>query len=206
MRGRPFADGATDVVLTVAAPADLQPEWRGLVVDAADRPIAGAVVRTKLWSPLGGLGSTVLLANSFVAGADGRVVVPGQCGDGVTVTVEAPGCVTMTLARRELHGPALRLGRVAYLRWLGRKAPESVNQLRLELHDADDRPLAIEGPYMGSWYSSSTFYLTGARSGVLAVSELATTLVVYSDDGAEHRDEPHRYPIRLTAGEVTTID
>src|SRR5262249_54958808 len=116
----PFADGATDVVLTVGAPADLQPEWSGPVIDAAGRPIAGAVVRTSLWSSLRGLGSAVLLANSFVAGADGRVVVPAQCSDGVTVTVEAQGCVTLALARSELHGPALQLGRVAYMRYLGR--------------------------------------------------------------------------------------
>ena len=49
------------------------------------------------------------------------------------------------------------------------------------------------------------YWLRGTKSPVLAVSELATTLVIYSD-GSQKSNEPHRYPIRLVAGEVTTID
>jgi protocatechuate 3,4-dioxygenase beta subunit len=202
----PFADAAADVVLTVDAGANLQPEWRGLVIDVAGRPIPGATVRVMRWSELGGLGNGVLHKVTFTAGPDGRVVVPAQCSDAVNVAIEAPGYIAEVRSRDQLHEPAVQLGRVAYLRYLGRRAPESNNQLRLEVRDAQDRPLIVEGPYAGDWMRSSMYWLSGTKSPVLAVSELATTLVIYSDDGSQHRNEPHRYPIRLVAGEVTTID
>jgi len=202
----PFADAAADVVLTVDAGANLQPEWRGLVIDAAGRPIPGATVRVMRWSALGGLGHGVLHECTFTAGPDGRVVVPAQCSDAVNVAIEAPGYMAAVRSRDQLHELAVQLGRVAYLRYLGGDAPESHNQLRLELRDAQDRPLLIEGPYAGQWMRGPMYWLSGTKSPVLAVSELATTLVIYSDDGGQHRNEPHRYPIRLVAGEVTTID
>ena len=95
---------------------------------------------------------------------------------------------------------------VAYLRYRGRTAPESLNQRRLQVHDAHGQPLSVEGPYGNMWWCSVDYYLTGTKSGVLCVSEFATSLVIYTDDGGEHRNAPHRYPIQLTAGELTTID
>jgi len=200
----PFPDAA-DVVLRVDAQPSLQPEWRGLVIDAAGRPIPGATVRVMRWSALGGLGHGVLHECTFQAGPDGRVVVPAQCSDAVNVAIEAPGYMAAVRSRDQLHEPAVQLGRVAYLRYLGGDAPESHNQLRLELRDAQDRPLHIEGPYEGNWMRGPMYWLSGTKSPVLAVSELATTLVIYSD-GSQKSNEPHRYPIRLVAGEVTTID
>jgi RNA polymerase sigma factor (sigma-70 family) len=201
----PFADGAADVVLTVAS-ASLQPEWRARVIDVAGRAIAGATVNTELWKALGGVGSSVFHTNTFTTDADGRVTVPAQCSEGVRVTVEAPGFASAELPREQLREPTFQLGRIAYLRYRGSTAPESVNQRRLALLDAYDRALVVEGPYCGMWWRSFDYYLTGTKSGVLCVSELATTLVIYTDDGGEHRNEAHRVPIRLVAGELTTID
>lgn len=40
---------------------------------------------------------------------------------------------------------------------------------------------------------------------MLATSEFAKTLVIYTDDGMERRNEAHRFPILLVPGEVTVI-
>ncbi len=200
-----FSMGAAVVDIAVPPPQDLQVAWEGRVVDARGEGIAGAVLTASLWRSWGGLGSAVIHTQQFSCDDAGRVRVPAQCAEGVTVTFEAPGRMIASRARDYLDEREYRLGRRVQFRYRAENPPPSSNQRRLAVLDDRDRQLVVEGPYLGSWLRGYIHFMSGGRTGVLETSELATTLVIYTDDGMEKRDEPHRYPIRLVPGEITVI-
>ena len=201
-----FPMGTAGVDIAVPPPADLQPAWEGRVVDARGEGIAGAVLTASLWRSWSGLGTAVIHSQQFACDEAGLVRVPAQCAEGVTVTFEAPGRMLASRARGYLDEREYRLGRRVQFRYRAENPPASSNQRRLAVLDDRDRELVIEGPYLDSWLRGYRHYMNGDRTGVLETSEFATTLVIYTDDGMEKRDEPHRYPIQLVPGEITVIE
>ncbi|MCA8976652.1 MAG: carboxypeptidase regulatory-like domain-containing protein, partial [Planctomycetes bacterium] len=203
---RAFAAGTDNALIAVPEPPDLQPAWSGRVVDADGNGIAGASISASLWVPVDGLGSMLLHATEVTTAADGSASLPAQSATGITVRIESPGHMLEARTRARMLEREIVLGRIVRFRYRSESVPASHNQRRLQVLDAQDRPLVIAGPYMGSIIRGYQHYMNDGKTGVLMTSELATTLVIYTDDGSEHRNQPHRFPIHLQPGEITVIE